>query len=184
MSAPLYLGAGAIANASDVTPVLAAAEAELEGSMKKLLFHDKPKAHAFVRFTDFDGNPLSMADYQGKWVILNFWATWCAPCREEMPLLDALQAEFGGDTFEVVTLATGRNNPAGMIRFFDKAGVTNLPMHRDPKQKVAQSMGVMGLPTTLVLDPQGQEVARMQGEADWASDSAKAMVRALLGAKS
>ena len=172
----LYLGLSLSANAAD----LAAAEAALDGSMTKLRFPEAPKTHAFVRFTDFDGNPMSLADYQGKWVVLNFWATWCAPCREEMPLLSELQDEFGGDSFEVVTLATGRNNPAGLIRFFKQIEVDNLPKHLDQKQKVAQSMGVMGLPTTLLIDPQGREVARMQGEADWASDSAKEMVRMLL----
>ncbi len=172
----LYLGLAVSANAADVT----AAKAALSGDMLKLRFHEVPQTTAFVRFQDFDGNPLSMAEYQGKLTVVNFWATWCAPCRKEMPHLAELQTEFGGETFDVVTIATGRNNPAAMVRFFDQIGVENLPLHRDPKGKLAQSLGVTGLPTTVVFDAEGRELARMVGDANWASDSAKAMIRALL----
>ncbi|MGX9354633.1 TlpA family protein disulfide reductase [Roseobacteraceae bacterium S113] len=172
----LYLCMAASANATDV----ATARAALEGSMEKLRFHETPKAVAFVRFEDIDGAPLSLAAYQGKLTIVNFWATWCAPCRREMPMLAALQEEFGGETFDVVTIATGRNPPHMMHRFFDRIDVENLPLHRDPDQAVAQAMGVTGLPTTIVLDAQGREIARMTGEAEWDSESAKAVVRALL----
>jgi thiol-disulfide isomerase/thioredoxin len=112
--------------------------------------------------------------------VLNFWATWCAPCRKEMPQLSELQAELGGDAFEVVTIATGRNPPQAMQRFFEEIGVDNLPLHMDPKQALAREMAVMGLPITVILNPEGQEIARMRGDADWSSDSAKAIVSALI----
>lgn len=95
-------------------------------------------------------------------------------------MLSALQEEFGGDSFEVVTLATGRNNPAGIKKFFDEIGVTNLPRHQDPKSAVARDMTVLGLPITVILDPKGNEIARLRGEADWNSDSARAVIRALV----
>ncbi len=82
-------------------------------------------------------------------------------------MLSDLQAEFGGSEFEVVTLATGRNPPPAMKAFFDEIGVTNLPLHRDPKQAVAREMGVLGLPITILMNPEGQEIARMQGDAHW-----------------
>nr|WP_245964113.1 TlpA disulfide reductase family protein [Roseovarius spongiae] len=152
----------------------------LEGDMKKLSFHAAPKAASALAFTTGDGGEGTLADHRGKYVLLNFWATWCAPCRKEMPMLSELQAEFGGEDFEVLTLATGRNPVPAIKAFFDEIGVDNLPMHRDPKQQVAREMGVLGLPITVILDPEGREIARMQGDAEWNSDSAKAMLRALL----
>ncbi len=150
------------------------------GDMKKLNFHATPKAAGDAAFMQFDGAPVSLDSYRGKWVLVNFWATWCAPCRKEMPALSELQAELGGETFEVVTIATGRNAPEGMQRFFDEIGVENLPLHRDPQQALARQMAVLGLPITVLLNPEGEEVARLRGDADWASDSAKAVIAALL----
>jgi thiol-disulfide isomerase/thioredoxin len=153
----------------------------LEGDMQKLRFHSEGKPVGTSPFTTETGE-MTLEDYRGKFVLLNFWATWCAPCRKEMPMLSALQEEFGGDTFEVVTLATGRNPPPAIKAFFDEIGVTNLPMHRDPKQAVAREMGVLGLPITVLINPEGQEIARMQGDAHWNSDSAHAMIKALISA--
>lgn len=95
-------------------------------------------------------------------------------------MLSQLQDEFGGDNFEVVTLATGRNSPVGIQKFFDEIGVTNLPRHQDPKQALARDMAVLGLPITVLIDPDGHEIARLRGDADWNSDSAKAIIAALL----
>lgn len=95
-------------------------------------------------------------------------------------MLAELQDEFGGETFEVVTLATGRNSPQGIVKFFAETGITNLPRHQDPKQNVAREMGVFGLPITVIIDPDGNEIARLRGDADWASDNAKAIIAAIL----
>ena len=178
----LYTAAVALAN-----PALAdsaAASALREGEMKKLVFHPEPKPAGQTGFTDFDGAPLSLSDWQGKWVLVNFWATWCAPCREEMPHLSALQTDMGGDSFEVVTIATGRNPPPAMEEFFEEIGVDNLPLHRDPKSGLAREMAVLGLPVTVILNPKGQEVARLTGDVDWASDNARAVLSALMGPES
>ena len=96
-------------------------------------------------------------------------------------MLSELQTEFGGDDFAVVTIATGRNPPPAMKKFFDEIGVENLPLYRDPKSQLAREMGVLGLPITVILNPDGQEVARMRGDADWASDNAKAILKTILG---
>ncbi|MEX0348783.1 MAG: TlpA disulfide reductase family protein [Paracoccaceae bacterium] len=153
-----------------------------EGQMKKLVFHLEPKAASANPFDLADGaGTATLADYKGKYVLLNFWATWCAPCRKEMPMLSELQSEFGGDQFEVLTLATGRNSPTGIKKFFDETGIDNLPRHQDPKQAVARDMAVLGLPITVILDPDGNEIARMRGDADWNSDSAKAIIAELIG---
>ena len=155
-----------------------------EGDMKKLVIHDAPQAASDVTFErEDDGEAMSLTDYEGKIVLVNFWATWCAPCRKEMPQLNALQKEFGGDDFEVLTIATGRNTPDGIKRFFADAGVDSLPRHQDPKQALASQMGIFGLPITVIMDPEGREIARLRGDADWSSDSAKAIVQALIAGK-
>ena len=150
-----------------------------EGTMKKLLFSD-PAPVSEVVFTHADGGEFQLSGFEGKHVLVNFWATWCAPCRKEMPMLSELQTEFGGEDFEVVTIATGRNPVPAIRAFFDEIEVDNLPLYLDPRQKLARDMAVLGLPITLILDPEGFEIARMRGDAEWDSDSAKAIIRALL----
>lgn len=174
----LYMGLALGANAA--TADIAALEALREGDMKKLVFHAEPQPAPQTGFERGDGTPGALADYRGRHVVLNLWATWCAPCRAEMPTLSNLQSEMGGEAFQVVTIATGRNPPPAMRAFFDEIGVTNLPLHRDPKSALAREMGVFGLPVTVILDPEGREIARMTGDAHWDSESAKAILRALV----
>lgn len=172
----LALGANA-AVAADVQELKNLAD----GDMRKLVFADDPQpVSTQTFFLEDDSGSATLADWQGKYVLLNFWATWCAPCRKEMPTLSALQAEFGGDRFEVLTLATGRNNPAAMQKFLAEADIVNLPRHQDPKQAVARDMAILGLPVSILIDPQGREIARLLGDADWHSDSARAIIAALL----
>jgi thiol-disulfide isomerase/thioredoxin len=177
----LYTAAMALANPAVADVV--AAKAAVEGDMRKLVFHATPKPVADVDFMTFDEAPLNLSEWHGKWVVLNFWATWCAPCRKEMPMLSALQEDLGSDTFEVMTIATSRNPPVKMKAFFDDIGVTNLPLHRDPKSMLARQMAVLGLPVTVLLNPEGKEVARLTGDADWSSDSARAVLVALMSSE-
>lgn len=162
---------------------VAAADSLREASLKKLMFSD-PKSVSQTAFTDLDGGTHTLADFEGKLVLLNFWATWCAPCRKEMPALDALNADLGGDRFQVVTIATGRNSPTGLKRFFDEEGIDTLPLYTDPKQALARDMGVLGLPVSILIDPEGNEIARMMGDAEWNSDSARAVLAALMAPES
>lgn len=162
------------ADADIITPLVA-------GDMKKLAIHASPKATSAAPFElEDDKGRTTLKAYEGKYVLLNFWATWCAPCRKEMPHLSELQAEFGGDRFEVLTIATGRNSPAGIKKFFSDTGISNLPRHQDPKQALASQMGIFGLPITVLIDPEGREIARLRGDADWASDSAKSIIKTLI----
>ncbi|MEH6646709.1 TlpA disulfide reductase family protein [Sulfitobacter sp.] len=156
----------------------------LEGDLKKLVVHEAPKATSGASFELADrAGRASLEDYRGKYVLVNFWATWCAPCRKEMPHLSELQTEFGGDDFEVLTIATGRNSPQGIVKFFKEVGITNLPRHQDPKQALASQMGIFGLPITVLIDPEGREIARLRGDADWAGDSAKSVIKTLIEAR-
>ena len=150
----------------------------LDGDMKKLMLWDAPVDVPEAVLLDATDGEHALADYKGKWVVLNFWATWCAPCRREMPSLERLQAAM--PDIVVVPVATGRNAVEGIRRFFDEAGVKALPILRDPQSDLAHAMGVMGLPVTVILNPEGQEVARLIGDAEWDSDSAKAVLGALV----
>ena len=148
--------------------------------MRKMKVHVIPGDIVMVEFQDVEGNKMTLADTNGQYRLVNFWATWCAPCREEMPALDALQVEMGGEDFQVMTIATGRNRLAGIRKFYAEASVTNLPVLLDPKGKLAVSMGALGLPVTILLDREGQEIARLTGGADWASENALEVLRALM----
>ena len=149
-----------------------------DGDMKKLMLLDAPVAVPEAVLLDAEDGEHALADYKGKWVVLNFWATWCAPCRKEMPSLERLQAAM--PELAVVPVATGRNAVEGIKRFFEEAGVKTLPILRDPQSDFARAMHVMGLPVTVILNPEGQEVARLIGDAEWDSDSAKAVLGALM----
>ncbi len=176
----LYMALALGANAAQAADP-ASLEALREDSLRRLVIHSAPKDVSNAPFELADGaGTATLADYKGKIVLLNFWATWCAPCRKEMPQISELQAEFGGDDFQVLTIATGRNSPAGIKKFFDENNISNLPRHQDPKQKLAREMAVIGLPITVLLDRDGKEIARLLGDAEWNSSSAKAIVQALL----
>lgn len=176
----ILLYAALVMLANPASADIATAEALREGDMKKLIFASAPKDAGQAVFTDPEGGEHVLADYHGQVVLLNFWATWCAPCRKEMPTLDALQEALGGDDFQVVTIATGRNKVAGINQFFAEAGVTHLPVLLDPRSTLAREMLVLGLPMTIVLNREGQEIARLRGDAVWDSENAMAIMSALI----
>ncbi len=154
----------------------------LTGDMRGLVVHDAPVAASALPFALETEGEGTLSDYAGQIVLLNFWATWCAPCREEMPALQTLQETLGSDTFQVVTLATGRNAPQAIRRFFEEIGVTTLPQHRDINQQIAREMAVFGLPITVILNTEGMEIARLRGDAHWDSPDAIALIEALIAA--
>ena len=177
--AALYAALVSGANASLAQDLRALSEVRA-GDMRKLIVHSEPGRSSDAPFTAEDGSEMTLSAYEGQFVVLNFWATWCAPCRVEMPHLSELQAQIGGSDINVVTIATGRNAPPAMADFFAEIGVDNLPLHRDPRQNLAREMGVLGLPATLILDRNGQEIARLQGEANWSDENALAVIEAVL----
>ena len=101
---------------------------------------------------------------------MNFWATWCAPCRKERPSLEVLSNQIGGDTFQVVTIATMRSSEEAVKKFFNDNNIIDLPKFRDPKGYLARASGVAALPLTILLDRNGNEISRLIGDADWAQD--------------
>lgn len=177
--AVLYTGLALLANPALTGAALAGDAAALrEGDMKKLAIHETPADVPAAIFLDATDAEVPLAQWQGKWVVLNFWATWCAPCRKEMPSLLRLQQAM--PDIAVLPVATGRNAVEGIQRFYEEAAVTALPVLRDPRSDFARPMGVMGLPVTVILNPEGKEVARLIGDAEWDSDSAKAVIAALM----
>ncbi len=184
IAAFVYTALAAGANPAGAQTLDAAARAELgamrEGDMRKLVIHEEPVPLGEDTFTDAEGNPMTLADSDGKLRLVNFWATWCAPCRQEKPALDALQRELGGEDFEVIAIATGRNGLEDIERFNTDVGVTALETHLDPQSTLARAMTVPGLPVTVVVNREGAEIARLMGGADWTAPSARAIVERLI----
>lgn len=150
-----------------------------DGDMKKLVIHAAPKPTSDAVFTDFEGQEMSLADFEGEVVVVNFWATWCAPCRKEMPSLDALAARYENADVRVLPIATGHNPRPAISRFLEDIEVSTLETALDPKSALAREMAVLGLPITVILDRDGREIARLTGDADWASPSAFAIIDAV-----
>jgi thiol-disulfide isomerase/thioredoxin len=186
VSALLYAGLSAFANPAAAQVLDAATRAEIEalrtGDLRKLTLHETALAPVDVTYTDLAGTPRSLGDSNGKVRLVNFWATWCAPCRQEKPALDALQAELGGPDFEVIAIATGRNRPEAIERFNREVGVTHLATWIDPESTLARAMQVPGLPVTVILNRRGEEIGRLMGGADWNSDSAREIIRRVIAA--
>lgn len=150
--------------------------------LEKFILHDTPRPLEDMVFTGPDGQPLTLESFEGKVVLLNIWATWCAPCRHEMPSLDRLQQQLGSDQFEVVALSVDRTGLEGVKRFFKETGATDLKAYVDPTTKLLKPLKVEGMPTTLLLDRKGREIGRLTGPAEWDTAAAKEIVAKAINA--
>lgn len=163
-----------------------ALKAARAGDMEKLIIHDAPKPRLETAFEDGIGARVTIADFvgeaTGKVILLDFWAIWCPPCVEEMPALDRLKAEMGGDDFDVVAVSMDRAGVEKIEAFYDKVGIENLGIFREPSLRIGSEAGVLGMPTTLVLDREGRELARLMGGAEWDSEEAKTLLKAIIAA--
>jgi thiol-disulfide isomerase/thioredoxin len=153
-----------------------------KGAMAALLIRPKPLDLPDFSFADAEGKPKSLSDFGGKVVLLNIWATWCVPCREEMPAFDALQTKLGGKEFEVVAVNIDKGGPDKAAAFLKETGATNLALFTDPSGKLFSILKAVGMPTTLLIDRDGKEIARLVGPADWGSPEAVAVMQAAIGA--
>ncbi|TIP25761.1 MAG: TlpA family protein disulfide reductase [Mesorhizobium sp.] len=145
--------------------VLSAAVARAQEPTPMTL-HEEPQSLPELVFADEAGEPRSLEDWRGKVVLLNVWATWCAPCRAEMPTLDRLRERLGGERFDVVALSVDRAGARAVRKFFDEVGV-GIPVFIDQDGAAIRSLRLFGLPATLLIGPYGNELARLAGPAEW-----------------
>jgi thiol-disulfide isomerase/thioredoxin len=148
----------------------------------RFVMHPQPRQTASVAFVDGDGAPMQLDHLQGKVLLLNIWATWCTPCRQEMPSLDRLQARLGGGDFEVVALSID-NDAKGLAQvkaFYTQVGIQHLRIFQDPTATAGFKLGTPAVPTTLLIDRQGRELGRLTGAAEWDSENAINLVRSTI----
>ena len=155
------------------------------GDVAALAVAEKPLRLPNLAFNDGTGHAHSLADWQGRFVLFNLWATWCVPCRKEMPALDALEAKLGGQDFEVVAVNIDTRDPDKPRAWLSDAGINRLAYYADPRAKVFQDLKLVGrafgMPTTLIVDPAGCEIGTVAGPAEWASEDAFKLMASALG---
>lgn len=148
-------------------------------SLKRLHVSEAPPIQPRSTFSSADGLEMKLSDYRGQYVLLNVWATWCPPCIIEMPSLNELQKKRGGDRFKVVTISMDRK-AEDAVAFLEKNGLDNLEPWHDPSFGLNVKVKTRGLPISIFYDPKGREIARVSGEADWASEEALELIDHLL----
>ena len=168
----------ALQTAQRIAPLAKGEVAAVSPASKALVVPD-------LSFLDAAGNRRTLAEWRGRTVLLNLWATWCVPCRKEMPALDALQRKLGGPKFEVVALNIDTRDPVKPKAWLKEVGITTLSYYADPEAKSFQALkGVaraVGLPTTILIDGAGCEIGYLAGPAEWASEDAIKLVQAAIG---
>src|SRR5271163_2212061 len=169
--------APAVAAASRIAPLA-------HGEIAALTVARAPFRVPNLTFKDAQGRERRLSDWRGRTVLLNLWATWCVPCRKEMPALDALQAALGSDKFEVVTISIDTRDPEKPLAFLKDAGVSHLAYYSDQSAKVFQELKMagkaFGMPTTLIVDRSGCEIGEMAGPAEWSSPDGARLISAAI----
>lgn len=127
----------------------------------------EPKSFPAFKFSDVSGYPLTVAAFHGKFVLLNIWATWCIPCRKEMPALDRLQAKLGGSNFEVVLVSIDTGGLKAVQKFYAGIGIKYLGIFLDPSGSAMQVLNLEGVPTSFLIDPNGRQIGRETGAVAW-----------------
>ena len=175
----------AVALAAGLVPVPAAHAEDppaFHGAAGQFMLIRPLKKAPFASVDDAHGKPVDLAErLKGKVVLLNFWATWCAPCVTELPTLDQLQGELGSAKFEVVAVSVDLRGIEKVGPFWKEKGYQNLAIHLDQRGTMMKAFGTRGLPTTFLVDHEGNVVGYLEGHADWASPEAKALMRYYIG---
>ncbi len=145
-----------------------------------MVVYDTARTVPALKFADVEGNDISIEEFRGKFVALHFWATWCMPCRAELPTVDALQAVLGGENFTFVPLSVDRNGAKLVQQYYADNGIAHLPLYFDDGMVAARALRVNGIPYTILLNRDGQEIARILGDRDWSTPDATALMRRLI----
>jgi len=153
------------------------------GEMQMFVFRE-PQALPAISFVDGDQQTRGFADWKGRITLVNLWATWCAPCRKEMGDLDRLQAQLGGDDFEVVAISLDRGSDQAPRKFLDEIGARNLAFYHDPTARIGTKLGTIGMPATILIGRDGRELGRMVGPADWDSADAVRLIEHVIAKQS
>ena len=164
------------------SPILAE-QIEAKEALANLVIHDKPKDLPVLAFYTETGGQVNLQDFQGRVILLNYWASWCAPCRAEMPSLNALQAHCAKAPFTVLAVSLDRGKADEPKAFLQKLQIKNLTFYHDPENKTAHALSVYGLPTSLLIDKKGREIARLVGEVDWHAPEAQQVISNMLNPK-
>ena len=175
---PASAASGPAAGAANAVSPLAGLN---KGAMAPLVVRAKPLDLPDFTVTFGEGGTKSLKNFTGKVVLLNIWATWCVPCRKEMPALDALETRLGGKDFAVVAVNIDKGGSEKAASFLKETGTTHLPLYTDPTGKLFATLKAVGMPTTLIIDPQGCELGYLAGPAEWASEDALKLLGAALG---
>jgi thiol-disulfide isomerase/thioredoxin len=158
------------------------------GEVAAFAVTERPLRLPDIGFRDAAGGERHLADWRGRTVLLNLWATWCVPCRKEMPALDALEGRLGGAPFEVVAVNIDTRDSGKPRAWLKEVGIDRLGYYADPSAKAFQDLKIVGraagMPTTLLVDPAGCEIGTVAGPADWASEDALKLISAALGRSS
>jgi thiol-disulfide isomerase/thioredoxin len=166
--------------AATTVPRQAAAAADGGLSRLKETAGGRPVPENLV-FQDAEGREMRFEGFRGRGLVVNFWATWCPPCVAEMPALDRAQAELARDRIEVLPLSSDRGGRAQVEPFYARTGLKSLAIWLDPRGAAGRAFGIRGLPTSIILDRNGREVARLEGEAEWDRPEMLAAIRRLVG---
>jgi thiol-disulfide isomerase/thioredoxin len=167
----------------DLRKVADAPVAQNASAMAAFIKHPTPKDIAAFSFADGAGAAKDLSNWKGRVVLLNLWATWCGPCRKEMPELNKLQKLIGSADFEVVALSEDLKGVEASAAFLKESGADNLALYIDQKATALAAIQSVGLPTTLLIDRNGKEVGRLLGPADWTSPEAQGLVKAVIDAR-
>lgn len=150
------------------------------GAMAAFLVKPERKPLPDIAFQDGTGGALKLGDWKGRVALVNLWATWCAPCRKEMPDLAKLQTELGSKDFEVVAISVDRKGVEASAAFLKETGAETLKLYVEPTSAILNDFQALGLPLTILVDRNGNEIGRLLGPADWASPEAVALIKAAL----
>jgi thiol-disulfide isomerase/thioredoxin len=151
---------------------------------KNFILHEAPKPIAAIAFEDDQGRQRNLAEFRDKIVLLNIWATWCGPCRREMPSLDRLQELVGGADFEVIALSVDRGGLEAVRKFYTDVGIRKLAIYTDSSGKATRELATVGVPATLLIDRAGRELGRLLGPAEWDEPDIVQFLKRFIAAKS